>query len=466
VYTSASHGLVSWRQEGADVVVLTLPLDDGACGVDVLRRLREDAYVPIVVVGSDDSLPDPPAAYEIGATFYVPGPDRHHQELLYAVGLVLDDRHGLRHPFYREDDPAGPGRRWRRMRGDSPAMQEVFAWLQRTCRYLARGKPAPILLTGETGTGKDLLAACVHDNSARRHHRFVSKNCAAIPAHLAESQLFGHAPGAFTGARSRATGLFEEADGGTLLLNEIDALSLDMQAKLLSVVERQRVRPVGADRDVRVDVQLVAATNADLQLRVREGCFRSDLYHRLSALHRHLPPLRERGSDRLLLARSLLRDLIQERGLADRELGPSACRYITKYHWPGNVRELRNCLERALLSTEVTLIEAEHLKSHAGGPTTSFVALTELDPVTGAIRASTPPEGLRLDPQALAREVERAHIERVLRATGGNVSRAAPALHWGRGKLVGRMRALGLSRHRRDRHSITGDQDSITLPDE
>ena len=228
--------------------------------------------------------------------------------------------------------------------GRSAAMAELRAFAARAAEV-----DAPVLLTGETGTGKTLVARWIHARSRRSEAPFVAVNCAAIPDALFESELFGHRRGAFTGADRDRPGLFAEASGGTLLLDEVAELEPSRQAKLLTALEDGAVRPVGAARPEPVDVRIVAATSRDLPRAVREGTFRRDLYHRLALLTWTLPPLRERGEDALVLARRLLDRFGHRHGVADPRLTPAAAAFIRGHGWPGNIRELAHALEAALI---------------------------------------------------------------------------------------------------------------------
>src|SRR6185369_10962737 len=218
-----------------------------------------------------------------------------------------------------------------------------------------------VLITGESGTGKEVVARAVHERSRRKEGPFVAINCAAMPEALLESELFGHAKGAFTDAKANRQGLFQQANGGTLFLDEIGEMALALQPKLLRAVQERKVRPVGAESEVPVDVRLVAATNRDLEEMVEEKRFREDLYYRINVIHLPLPPLRARGGDVLLLAQHMLR---QYAAVFDKKvmgLSPAAAERLVTYDWPGNVRELGNCLERAVALAHFEEIQVEDL---------------------------------------------------------------------------------------------------------
>ena len=238
--------------------------------------------------------------------------------------------------------------------------ESLKATLDRAARVIPGGR-ATVLITGETGTGKELLAQAIHYNGPRSGQPFVPVNCSAIPPNLLESELFGHEKGAFTDARAAKPGLFEVADGGTLFLDEVVTLPLELQGKLLRVLETMEVRRVGGVRETSVDVRILAAANVDLASEVREGRFREDLYYRLAVITIRLPALRERGSDPVLLARHFLASLSEQYGLEGSELSAEAVAAIRRHPWPGNVRELRNAVERALLLSAGPVVEPDDL---------------------------------------------------------------------------------------------------------
>jgi transcriptional regulator with GAF, ATPase, and Fis domain len=265
------------------------------------------------------------------------------------------------------------------------------------------GTDAPVLLLGETGTGKEVLARAIHGWSGRRELPFVKVNCAALPAGLVESELFGHVKGAFSGATRDRPGRFQLADGGTLLLDEVGDMPLEVQAKLLRVLQEGTLQPVGADRTVRVDVRILAATHVDLERAVEKGLFREDLYYRLSVFPLRLPPLRERREDLPQLAATLLEGIHRRTGRGPWRLSEASLERLQAYGWPGNVRELVNVLERARILAPGPELEVE---------------LPEGRPArTGAPRGGAAPEG----PLPSLADNERAYLERLLQQTGGRV---------------------------------------------
>ena len=270
---------------------------------------------------------------------------------------------------------------------------------------------ASVLLTGESGTGKDLVARALHFHSRRATAPFVPINCAAIPDNLLESELFGHMRGAFTDARANKTGLFQAANGGTLFLDEIGEMPVALQAKLLTVIESKRVRPVGATAEIAVDFRVVAATNSELEAAIAAGRFRADLYYRLSAIVLHLPPLRERREDVLLLVKHFLARAAAEANRPVPEIAPETSERYCSYPWPGNIRELQNAVQRAFILCRGNRIERSDLPPKIAG-----VEVGELTPDDALSRRMT------LD------QLEQQYIRNVLASVAGNKSEAAAIL--------------------------------------
>jgi DNA-binding NtrC family response regulator len=323
------------------------------------------------------------------------------------------------------------------MVGTSPAIRAV---LERAREIAALADLPPVLLTGETGTGKGLLARAIHAAGPRAAKPFIEVNCTALPATLMEAELFGYERGAFTDARESKPGLVEAAEGGFLFLDEIGDVDLAVQGKLLRAIEERTVRRLGSVRERKIDVRIIAATNRDLEREANRERFRKDLYFRLAVIVLHLPPLRERGEDVLLLAEHFLRAFNAKYGKAVREISAPAQELLLAYPWPGNVRELSHVIERAVLWSRGPTLEAEHLSLTR--PDTARPPEPEPGQIPAPGSASRtpplPPEGV-----ALA-EWEKALLEQALREAGGNQTKAAQRLGISRDTLRYRLKKFGL----------------------
>ena len=317
--------------------------------------------------------------------------------------------------------------------GDSPPMRELLRLMQRVATT-----QATVLILGESGTGKELVAAGIHRLSKRAERPFVTVDCTNIPANLMESEVFGHEAGAFTDARQRKEGLFELAEGGTVLLDEIGLLPMELQAKLLGVLETRRFRRLGGTVEHTVDTRFLEATNEELGQAVDEGRFREDLYHRLNVVPMEIPPLRDRGDDIFVIAKHFLGEYTERHGIGQRSLGQSAILLLRAYGWPGNVRELRNVIERAVVLTGREDIRADDLvidrRTYRSSSTAAGVSISE----SGEIAVRLPAAGVSLE--LLEREVILAALRRV----DGNVTRAATLLAMSRDTLRYRIQKHGL----------------------
>jgi DNA-binding NtrC family response regulator len=318
--------------------------------------------------------------------------------------------------------------------GSSPQMQEVYALI----RQVAPSRAA-VLITGESGTGKELAARAIHELSPRRAGPFVALNCAAMPDTLMESELFGHEKGAFTGALERRAGSFEMAQNGTVLLDEIGDMPAATQAKLLRVLEDQRVRRLGGKTEIQLDVRVIAATNAPLDSAIKDGRFREDLFYRLNVFPIALPPLREHLEDLPQLAASLLQDLNKKHSAKVTDLSPDVLARLHAYHWPGNVRELRNVLERAVILTGEGTVEVAQLP--AGFGTTPFGAAGGNDAAQGF--SATEPGALRIPVGYTIEQAERALIGMTLEHTKNNKTRAAEILGISQKTLFNKLKEYG-----------------------
>ncbi|HSJ23551.1 MAG TPA: sigma-54 dependent transcriptional regulator [Longimicrobiales bacterium] len=302
----------------------------------------------------------------------------------------------------------------------------------------------PVLITGETGTGKGVLAAAIHHGSRRTKRPLVEVNCAGVPDTLFEAEFFGHARGAFTGAHHARRGLFEQASGGTLFLDEIGELGLPLQAKLLTSIERGQIRRLGAEATVAVDSRIIAATGVDLEAAVAAGSFRLDLYHRLLVLSFHLSPLRDRGADIRLLARHFICTSAARHGRRTGDLAPATLRIIENHPWPGNIRQLAHAMEAAVLNCHGGTILPRDLPARLMDATRSAAGpLHSSDSGAGRGRPASRRPGARYSFYGPPAE-ERQHIEAELRACHGNLTRTARALGMSRNTLRARMAALGI----------------------
>ena len=442
---SIELALETQARSAADVVLLALPLQH-ARSDEVVRRLRDrDRRSTLVVIGSDEHVRGAPDAFELGADEFVASATREPAQLLAVIGMSLCVRKSdlmLRH--LRAKDTAGA--QWGSLIGDDPRMVELRGIVRQVCLRTGAGTAAPpILITGETGTGKTLLAKYIHYNGARRNAAFVDINCAAIPESLMESELFGHESGTFTDAGAGRAGLFETADGGTLFLDEVGALPATLQAKLLTAIESKSVRRLGGRSNVQIDTQIVAATLNDLRAMVKKGEFRDDLLHRLKVVTIQIPPLRDRGDDAVLLAETFAKEICARYQLAHRPLSEDARSLITAYAWPGNVRELKNEIERIILLEEGTLIEAWHFNlRHSITPpppaSPTYLSVSEEPVGADGIQIRLPPNGAPLE------EIEKAVLEEALNRCDGNVSAAARFLSITRQTMIYRMRKHDLHR--------------------
>ncbi|GEN11468.1 two component, sigma54 specific, transcriptional regulator, Fis family [Myxococcus fulvus] len=403
-----------FRTHRPDVAVVDYRLTDGTA-LELLPRLKEiDAAVPLVVLTGHGSIELAVQAVKEGAEQFLTKPVE-----LAVLKVVLErlvaqrrERQRLRADLSRTArasvDP---------FLGQSVAIQNLRAEAERM-----QHSDSPVLVTGETGSGKSVLARWLHEGGPRADAPFVDLNCAALSRDLLDSELFGHEKGAFTGAVANKQGLLEVADRGTLFLDEIGDMDLTVQPKLLKVLEEKRFRRLGDVRDRRVDVRLIAATHQDLGTATREKRFRSDLYFRVSTLILHVPALRERPEDISVLARSFLAEMGTARGRGGVGLQPDAETALMRYAWPGNIRELRNVLERAVLLS-------------GGG------ALSR-----GDLRFESSPDEPTAEDDLTLEELERRHIERVLRRENGHVERAAVRLGIPRSSLYERLKRLGINR--------------------
>ncbi len=387
------------------------------------ERLRDCTVIMMSAYGTIDTAI---AAMKQGAYDYIAKPFKPDEVLLTL--RKAEEREALRREnralkerirSYEKDFQFGS------LVATSRAMSAVFDLARKAARYATT-----VLILGESGTGKELIARGIHAEGPRAAKPWVPVNCGGIPETLLESELFGYRKGAFTGADRNKKGLFQEADGGTIFLDEIGELPAPLQVKLLRVLQENEIRPVGETRAERVDVRVIAATARNLEEAVRGGRFREDLYYRLKVLTIVLPPLRERPEDIPHLARHFLARFNAKLNKEVREIGPAALAWMLEYPWPGNVREMENVIERAVLLCEDAVIQPEHLPAElgAGG---------------GETACAEPVSGLSL--KRAQRAIEKRLIRQALEQTGGNRTQAARLLEISHPSLLSKMRAYGIT---------------------
>jgi two-component system response regulator HydG len=402
---AASDALEVLATSELDVVVADLNMR-AMNGLELCERIvTNHPDVPVIMLTGFGSLESAIGAIRVGAYDFITKPVE-----VDVLAMALD--RAIQHRLLRREvkrlrrsaeGAAGLGE----LIGDSHAMAEVRGLLTRVA-----DSDATLVLTGETGTGKEVAARAVHRAGRRSKGPFVAINCAAMPEALLESELFGHVRGAFTDARAAREGLFQQASRGTLFLDEIGDLPLGLQPKLLRALQERSVRPVGGDSEIAVDVRIVVATNRDLESAVAEGRFREDLFFRVNVIHVELPPLRTRGGDVLLLAQHFVRHFAARTGKPVLGLSHQVAERLTAYPWPGNVRELGNCMERAVALARYEQVTVDDLAERVRGYRPSHVLVASEDPS----------ELVSLE------EVERRYIVRVMQAVGENKTRAAQIL--------------------------------------
>src|SRR5215467_13010027 len=352
---SVAEGLAAFNSEPAVAVLLDIDLPDGS-GLDLLREIKrehEDAIV--IMITGNVHVANTISALRGGAYDFI-GKPINLEELRVTIRNAIEARQ-LRNEVEQVRKERAREFNFRQIVGESPAMKKMLGLAAK----VAESQVSSVLLQGESGTGKDLVAKAIHYGSQRADKPFVAVNCAALPATLIESELFGYEKGAFTDAKGRKEGLFEQAEGGTIFLDEIGELEIGLQAKLLRVLEEGAFRRVGGLRDIPLDVRVLAASNRDLKRESEAGRFRLDLYYRLSVIQIDLPPLRDRGDDVLLLSDHYIKSFNEKLRKRIRGVTPDVAEIFRRYGWPGNVRELRNVIERAMILEDEDLITTSWL---------------------------------------------------------------------------------------------------------
>jgi DNA-binding NtrC family response regulator len=440
---TGTAGLRLIHSESPDLVLLDVRLPD-INGLRVLEQLKQTGETPraVIMITADARVDDVKSAIKLGAYDFVEkAPDFHD-------ALEVTIKNALEATRLRSEVESLRGEVRRRsgfhdVIGTSTKMTELMNFV----RKIAVSEATTILIQGESGTGKDLIAKAIHYQSRRQDKPFIAINCSAIPETLMEAELFGHERGAFTDAKAMKRGLFEVADGGTLFLDEIGELSPLLQAKLLRVLEDQLVRRVGGVRDVQVDVRVIAASNRDLEKAVQEGDFRQDLYYRLAIISVFLPPLRERKEDILPLVEFFMRRYNKKFRKDIKGLTEETSKLLHKHDWPGNVRELKNAIERAMILEEAEMLQPDYLPFAVGKRAigmTAFEASStgngnrELANGRALPKLSIPDGGTSLE------EVERAFVEMALAQANGNQTQAAKLLDISRDALRYKLKKFNL----------------------
>ena len=445
--STVASGVDAFALEEPAAVLLDIDLPDGS-GLDALREIksrRSDAVV--IMITGNVRVENTIAALRGGAYDFI-GKPLSLEELRVTIRNGIE-AHELRREVRQIRSERARQFSFEQIIGESPAVRRMTA----LARKVAESEVSSVLLQGESGTGKDLVAKAIHYASRRAEAPFVAINCAALPANLIESELFGYERGAFTDAKARKEGLFEQAEGGTLFLDEIGELEIGLQAKLLRVLEEGAFRRVGGLKDIPLDVRVVAASNRDLKAESEAGRFRLDLYYRLSVIQIDVPPLRERGDDILLLAAHYIETLGERLKLRRKVSGLSqeVVEAFRGYAWPGNVREMRNLIERALILEDSDTITLEYLpRDLLRSSRPSTVATTEASSssephepqaTAAALKSdgalfSLPAEGLSLE------ELEMLLVRQAIERSGGNQTRAAELLGISRDQLRYRLKKL------------------------
>jgi two-component system, NtrC family, nitrogen regulation response regulator NtrX len=409
--------LAAFSESLPDAVFLDIKMPSGIDGIDVLRAIKQmNNEVPVIMISGHGTFETAVEATKLGAFDYLPKP-------LDRDKLLITLRNALEHRTLQEEIKSV--REKEKILGESPKIKEILTLIERVAPTDAR-----ILIAGESGSGKELVAKAIHRGSKRAQMPLVEVNCAAIPSELIESELFGHEKGSFTGATAQRVGKFEQADGGTIFLDEVGDMSLQAQAKVLRALEEGKVERVGGNKIIPVDVRVIAATNKNLPDEIKKGTFREDLFHRLNVIPVTVPPLRERRTDIPILARSFIIETCMRNGIAEKKVSDRALRALSGMEWKGNVRELRNSIERLVIMARAAEIDLPDLD------VLSFSPKETIDDLVGSSQSF----------QEFKDKTETAFIKHQLQIHNWNVSKTAEALEMERSHLYTKIKKYGLER--------------------
>ncbi len=417
------------NEEEIDLVLLDLNLGNRS-GLDVLRAMREvDPDVLVIIITGYGTVESAVEALKLGAYDYIKKPFKA-DAIRLIVRLALETQNLRRQVRQlRRSNPLRDLPDDSAMVGSSTQLMQIY----RQIREVAKHETATVLVTGESGTGKELVARAIHQLSPRKGKPFIEINCGSLPFNLLETELFGHERGAFTDAKSRKIGLFEEADGGSIFLDEIGEMDMTLQVKLLRVLEDRKLRRLGGNRNIDIDVRVIAATNRNLKEAIDQRVFREDLYYRLNVFPIHVPPLRERRDDIPALLDFFLKHFSKAFHKDIREISKDALDLLMRYHWPGNVRELRNVVERICIMYDRQTILSDCLPREIWGT----------EPLQEAsFDYHVPPEGVLFE--EIVEQIEKSLISQAVQMTAGNVARTARLLSLPRGTLRYKMEKYGL----------------------
>jgi two-component system, NtrC family, nitrogen regulation response regulator NtrX len=419
--SNGAEGVRLFRESPPTAVLLDIKMPSGMDGIDVLRSLKQtDAGVPVIMISGHGTLETAVEATKLGAFDFLSKP-------LDRDKLLITLRNAIERHHLAEEVKLIRGKEL--ILGNSPKIQEITGIIQRVGPTDAR-----VLISGESGTGKELVAKGIHRSSKRAGMPLVEVNCAAIPSELIESELFGHEKGSFTGATVQRIGKFEQADGGTIFLDEVGDMSLQAQAKVLRVLEEGKIERVGGNTTLPVDVRVISATNKNLEEEIRKGTFRNDLYHRLNVIPIMLPALRERREDLPVLIAAFIEETCSRNGFAAKSISPRALQALSLLEWTGNVRELRNIVERLVIMSRGPLIDIDDL---------GVLSIAPKDTVDDLIQGSQ-------SFQDFKDRAEAAFIRHQLDLHRWNVSKTAEALEMERSHLYTKIKKYGLEREEKE----------------